>query len=91
MPKCHLEKKEDRETEEIRHLYQIANVLPEFLEFCGDAVIVAHNAAFDTGFIGKAAREQGLKFDNTILDTLGMAHILLPHLGKFTLDRLVKE
>ena len=69
----------------------IRKVLPEFLEFCGDAVIVAHNAAFDTGFIGKAAREQGLKFDNTILDTLGMAHILLPHLGKFTLDRLVKE
>lgn len=32
MPRCHLEKAEDREIEEIRHLYQIANVLPEFLE-----------------------------------------------------------
>lgn len=32
MPRCHLEKAEDREKEEIRHLYQIANVLPEFLE-----------------------------------------------------------
>lgn len=69
----------------------IREVLPKFLDFCGDAVVVAHNASFDTGFIAKEAKEQGLKFENTILDTLGMAHILLPHLGKFTLDRLVKE
>ena len=32
MPRCHLEKAEDQEKEEIRHLYQIANVLPQFLE-----------------------------------------------------------
>ena len=32
MPRCHLERMEDRETEEIRHLYEIANVLPRFLE-----------------------------------------------------------
>lgn len=69
----------------------IEEVLPRFLEFCGDAPVVAHNAAFDTGFIGNEARNQGLRFDNTIVDTLGMAHVLLPHLGKFTLDRLVKE
>ena len=32
MPRCHLEHLENRETEEIKHLYRIANVLPEFLE-----------------------------------------------------------
>lgn len=32
MPRCHLERVEDRETEEIRHLYEIANALPQFLE-----------------------------------------------------------
>ena len=32
MPRCHLERLEDRETEELRHLYEIANKLPEFLE-----------------------------------------------------------
>ncbi len=69
----------------------IETVLPQFLDFCGDAVVVAHNASFDTGFIANEARKQGLDFSNTILDTLGLAHILLPHLGKFTLDRLVKE
>ena len=69
----------------------IEEVLPRFLEFCGDAAVVAHNASFDTGFIANEARKQGLRFDNTIVDTLGMAHVLLPHLGKYTLDRLVKE
>ena len=69
----------------------IEEVLPRFLEFCGDAAVVAHNASFDTGFIANEARKQGLHFDNTIVDTLGMAHVLLPHLGKYTLDRLVKE
>ena len=32
MPRCHLARPEDQETEEIRRLYEIANVLPEFLE-----------------------------------------------------------
>lgn len=32
LPKCHLEKGADRETEEIKYLYDIANHLPSFLE-----------------------------------------------------------
>ena len=32
MPRCHLKCLEDREKEEIEHIYRIANVLPEFLE-----------------------------------------------------------
>ena len=32
IPKCHLKPGQDRETEELKYLYQIANVLPEFLE-----------------------------------------------------------
>lgn len=32
MPRCHLERRQDREEVEISHLYKIANVLPQFLE-----------------------------------------------------------
>lgn len=37
---------------------KINEILPQFLEFCGDSVLVAHNAAFDVGFI--AIMRQGL-------------------------------
>ncbi len=69
----------------------IEEVLPKFLEFVGSAVMVAHNAGFDTGFIKEFAKRQGLPFDYTIVDTMTLAHILIPELGKYTLDRLCKQ
>ena len=35
-------------------------VLPQFLEFAGDGVLVAHNAGFDVGFIEQNCRSLGL-------------------------------
>ena len=32
LPQCHLKEGQDRETEELRYLYEIANVLPSFME-----------------------------------------------------------
>ncbi|MBE5945595.1 MAG: PolC-type DNA polymerase III [Lachnospiraceae bacterium] len=69
----------------------IEEVLPEFLDYVGDAILVAHNASFDTGFIKEFAIRQGLAFDYTIVDTMTLAHILIPELGKYTLDRLCKQ
>ena len=48
----------------------ISEVLPEFLSFCRDCTVVAHNASFDCGFIRYNAAEQGLEFHNKTLDTL---------------------
>ena len=64
----------------------IETVLPEFLEFVGDRVLVAHNADFDTGFIREACRKQGLSYGFTSVDTLILSQNLLPHLNKFKLD-----
>ena len=72
------------------HAPTVDVILPKFLEFCGDDIVVAHNAAFDTGFIKKNAKDLGMKFDNTIMDTMTLSHVLLPELGKFTLDRVCK-
>ncbi len=69
----------------------IDEVLPRFLEFAKDSVLVAHNANFDVGFIKTNAKKLGLECDNTIVDTLSLAHVLLSHLGKFTLDRICKD
>ncbi len=68
----------------------IETVLPEFLEFCGNAVLVAHNANFDMSFIKENARNQGIRREFTYVDTVGIARILLPHQAKHTLDAVAK-
>lgn len=68
----------------------IEQVLPEFLEFCGDAVLVAHNANFDMSFIKENAMRQNIRKKFTYVDTVGIARILLPHQGKHTLDAVAK-
>lgn len=45
-------------------------VLPQFKAYVADAVLVAHNAAFDMKFLRLRERECGLSFDNTVLDTM---------------------
>lgn len=65
-------------------------VLPRFLEFCKDCVLVAHNASFDTGFIKYYANELGLPYDFTVMDTLTLSQIIYHNLGKYTLDRICK-
>ena len=48
MPKCHLKPGEDQETASIRYLYEIANVLPGFLEERGFTVESAYGVKKST-------------------------------------------
>lgn len=58
---------------------EISQVLPEFLSFCGkDAVIVAHNAKFDMGFVRFWARKLGYEINNRVEDTLELSRELFP-------------
>ncbi len=68
---------------------RIKEILPEFLAFAKDSVLVAHNASFDMGFIRVAAeRYCHLEVENTVLDTLELARALLPQLSKHKLNIL---
>lgn len=70
----------------------ITEILPKFLEFCQDAVLVAHNANFDTGFIRlNAERKCGIEVKNTVLDTLELSSALLPELKKHKLDIICEQ
>ncbi len=68
----------------------IEDVLPEFLDFCKNAVLVAHNANFDMSFIIENAGRQGIKREFTYVDTLGLARVLLTNQAKYTLDAVAK-
>lgn len=57
-----------------------------FLEFCGNAVLVAHNAPFDTGFLRASCARTGLSFTSTYIDSLPICRAMLPGLKKFKLD-----
>lgn len=69
----------------------IEEVLPKFVEFIGDSVLVAHNADFDMGFMQQKCREQNIEFKNTSVDTLILARTLLPHMKRFRLNLIAKE
>ncbi len=65
-------------------------ILPRFLEFVGDAALVAHNASFDVGFIKENAKRQNIPVDFTYVDTVGIARTLLTGQAKYTLDAVAK-
>ncbi|MBQ8802032.1 MAG: PolC-type DNA polymerase III [Tyzzerella sp.] len=65
-------------------------VLPGFLEFIGDAALVAHNAGFDVGFIEQNCKNLGLPCKYTYLDTVALARVLLPTLAKYKLNIVAK-
>ena len=68
----------------------IEEVLPRFLEFVGDGVLVAHNASFDVSFIEQNCRYQDIQPDFTSVDTVAMARVLLPTLSRFKLNIVAK-
>jgi DNA polymerase-3 subunit epsilon len=75
----------------------ITSALPAFLEFSDGAVLVAHNAPFDVGFLRAAAARQGLVFaPSGTLDTARVARRVLtrdeaPNCKLATLARLFRS
>jgi DNA polymerase-3 subunit epsilon len=56
----------------------IEAVLPAFLEFAGDAVLVGHNVRFDLGFLGAASAAGGYPpLANRVVDTCALARRLV--------------
>ena len=70
----------------------IEKLLPSFAEFCGEEILVAHNAPFDTQFLTadikkfEAPSPKGL-----ILDTYSLAKKVFPGLPNYKLGTLVQH
>lgn len=69
----------------------IEPVLKEFINFIGDAVLVAHNAPFDMGFIKRDIKKyMNIDFSPSVIDTLQMARDLYPELKNHGLANMNK-
>jgi DNA polymerase III epsilon subunit family exonuclease len=66
------------ENRDVRRAPPVETALRRFLAFAGDAVLVAHNAAFDLAFLDRETeRLTGRRLAAPVIDTLGLARRLL--------------
>lgn len=67
----------------------IEDVLPRFLEFIGEDIVVGHNVHFDVNFLYDYAEDFELKpFSNDLVDTLRLSRRLYPELQSHKLSAL---
>ena len=70
-------------------------VLPEFLGFLGDpdrTTLMAHNASFDAGFLGRELARLGRPMPgHAVIDTLALARRRWPKIGSHKLDSLARR
>lgn len=69
----------------------IGDVLPAFKAFVGEAVLVAHNAAFDVRFLKLKEDATGVVFDNMVLDSLLLSVFLDAESRNHSLDAIAER
>lgn len=70
----------------------IETVMPQFIAFIKDDILVAHNARFDIGFIQANCKSLGLaEVKNPVLDTLELARLLHPTMKNHRLNTLADK
>ncbi|MEX1030611.1 MAG: ATP-dependent DNA helicase DinG [Paenibacillaceae bacterium] len=67
---------------------ELDDVLIEMLPLLSDAILVAHNAIFDLGFLQRALLEAGYEpYNGRVLDTIHFLRFLYPGLSSLSLGR----
>ena len=77
--------------EQVANEPRIDEAIGKFVDFVGDATLVAHNAPFDMGFIKRDVKKYlNIDLQSSVIDTLQMARDLFPDLKKYGLGDLNK-
>ncbi|HEX7057059.1 MAG TPA: ATP-dependent DNA helicase DinG [Bacilli bacterium] len=78
--------------EDVQDAPTIAEVLTELLPLLQDAVLVAHNASFDVGYLQRMLQKCGMPpFSGRVLDTIPLARMLYPGMPSLNLHSLAKS
>ncbi|MBE7059743.1 MAG: PolC-type DNA polymerase III [Ruminococcaceae bacterium] len=76
---------------DVENAPSIEEVLPKFLDFCKNTVLVAHNATFDVGFIRVNAARLSLPFEFCYVDTLNLCRALYSERKTHSLAAMTKH
>ena len=69
----------------------VEKVIPEFILFCRDEIMLGHNVMFDYNFTKVYAKRYGLPFEKKGIDTLKIARKVLPDLESKSLGALCEH
>ncbi len=71
---------------------KIEDLLASFAEFCGDDIMVAHNAPFDSQFlIADVKKHESIAPKGLVLDTLAISRKVFPGMPNYKLGTLVQH
>ena len=73
--------------EMVRDQPSIVDILPRLERFIGNCPVVGHNIGFDLAFLNR----YGVLRDHPSIDTFELASILLPHAGRYSLEKLAQS
>ncbi|MCK9289293.1 MAG: PolC-type DNA polymerase III [Acholeplasmataceae bacterium] len=76
--------------DDLKSAPKIEEVLPQFIDFIGDAILVAHNASFDLKHLNENMRTLKLEKTFPAIDTLNMAKYHYPALKRHNLKAVSK-
>lgn len=76
--------------EQLADAPRVSEILPAFLDFMGDHVLLGHGVLFDFSFIKKAAVNEKLTFERQGIDTLRIARKYLQELESRNLGYLCR-
>ena len=77
--------------EMVKDAPKISSVMPDFMKFIDGAILVAHNADFDMGFIRRFANAEDYEVKNKVIDSVSLARETLPMLKHHDLHTIAEH